>query len=100
MSKLESSNVEVQQLSDDSSNEAGSDSEVYVLSDTSEEGTFGFFSFFVIVVIPDKSSIKTFLYFIATIEFVLKTLGENVCWRNIMGYLELIYKVKILGKCS
>ncbi|KAG7987825.1 hypothetical protein I3843_03G153700 [Carya illinoinensis] len=33
----ESSNVEVQQLSDDSSNEAGSDSEVYVLSDTSEE---------------------------------------------------------------
>ena len=41
MCKLEASNVQVQEISDDSSDEAGSDSTVYVPSgsDHSDEGT-------------------------------------------------------------
>lgn len=34
--------MEILQLSDDSSNESGSDSEIFVPSDTSDEGTFVF----------------------------------------------------------
>lgn len=63
MSKLESSNVEVQELSDDSTEEAGSDSEVYEPTVTSEEGAFEIFFFFVIVVMSDKSSVKAFFVF-------------------------------------
>ena len=44
MCKLEANNVQVQELSDDNSDEAGSDSAVYVPSDSdnSDEGTFLF----------------------------------------------------------
>jgi hypothetical protein len=42
LSKLEVTGVEVLQLSDDSSDEAGSDMEIYVPSNTLDGGTFDF----------------------------------------------------------